>query len=117
MKLGLIKPEPSQTISFFTMAHPQLPQHILLDSGANVSFAKQAYVKTMGWEVSPNGQLALLADDTTRIKSIGEIHQKFRRNECVVISISVISILNHYMADRQYVHFRGREWPNFDPTL
>ena len=38
----------------------------------------------MKWEIYPNGQLALLADNKTRMRSIGEIREEFKRNDCIV---------------------------------
>ena len=40
-----------------------------------MSFISAEMVKGMGWRIYPNHQLALLADEQTRLKSLGEIDQ------------------------------------------
>ena len=38
----------------------------------------------MKWQIHPNGQLAKIADGKTVMKSIGEVHETFYRNNWVV---------------------------------
>ena len=47
--------------------------NITLDSGATVSYIKFNKALQLGLAISPNNQLALLADKTTRMASIGEV--------------------------------------------
>ena len=49
------------------------PVRITLDSGATVSYIKASIVTDLQLKVSPNNQLALLADKKTRMASLGEI--------------------------------------------
>ena len=51
------------------------PLIITLDSGATVSFIKLYVVRVLGIPVLPNNQLATLADEKTRMASLGEIDQ------------------------------------------
>ena len=44
-----------------------------LDSGATVSFIKLETALSLHLKIKPNGQLALLADEITRMQSLGEI--------------------------------------------
>ena len=46
---------------------------ITLDSGATVSYIKSSVVSDLKLNMSPNNQLALLADKKTRMASLGEI--------------------------------------------
>ena len=46
---------------------------ITLDSGATVSYIRLSEVKRLAIEVFPNDQLALLADQKTRMASLGEV--------------------------------------------
>jgi hypothetical protein len=46
---------------------------ITLDTGATVSFARHADVTELGIPIGPNDQLAILADEKTRMASLGEI--------------------------------------------
>ena len=47
---------------------------IWLDSGASVSFITLDLTTRLELKIAPNGQLALLADASTRMKSLGEVH-------------------------------------------
>ena len=55
------------------------PFHITLDSGATVSFVRKSYADKHNIPILPNNQLALLADDKTRMTSLGEIDIKLQR--------------------------------------
>ena len=50
--------------------------HIMLDSGASVSFLTHAICKVLGFAkyIKPAGQLALQADGKTQLQVLGEIH-------------------------------------------
>ena len=47
--------------------------NITLDSGATVSYIKLDVATRLNLEIKPNNQLALLADQQTRMASLGEI--------------------------------------------
>ena len=47
---------------------------ITLDSGATVSYIKLSKAQELGLLILPNNQLALLADKTTRMASMGEVN-------------------------------------------
>ena len=55
-----------------------------MDSGATIAIARLDHVKSMGFQVYPNNQIAKLADNETFAKSVGEIHETFTRNNCSV---------------------------------
>ena len=46
---------------------------ISLDSGATVSYLKHDVALNLGVQIFPNNQLALLADQRTRMASLGEV--------------------------------------------
>lgn len=60
------------------------PFHITLDSGATVSFIRKSYADKHKIPILPNNQLALLADDKTRMTSLGEIDIKLQRGSLEV---------------------------------
>ena len=68
--LRRLTPIPSQILS---LMHKDKPFHITLDTGATVSFIRKSYAELHGLPIKPNNQLALLADDKTRMASLGEI--------------------------------------------
>ena len=55
--------------------------HVMLDSGANVSFLTTSILKTLGLEkyVVPAGQLAMQADGETKLQVLGEFHMILTR--------------------------------------
>ena len=55
---------------------------LYIDTGATVSFAKLSYVLENKFKILPNNQLATLADDQTKLESLGEIHLNLERGEC-----------------------------------
>ena len=57
------------------------PFHITLDSGATVSFIRKSYADKHNIPILPNNQLALLADDKTRMTSLGEIDITLQRGD------------------------------------
>ena len=61
---------PSQV---FLVSYHSIPFHITLDSGATVSYMKLEVAIRLGVNIQPNNQLALLADQKTRMSSLGEI--------------------------------------------
>ena len=63
-------PVPSQAM---TVALGSIHFKIDLDTGATVSFISRQTVETLQIEVKPNGQLAILADKKSRMRSMGEI--------------------------------------------
>lgn len=65
-----LTPIPSQILTLF---YNGAPFHITLDTGATVSFIKNSYVQLHSIPIKPNNQLALLADDKTRMASLGEV--------------------------------------------
>ena len=71
VNLGAIIPVPSQAM---TVSFGKIPFKIDLDSGATVSFISQQTVDKLQIPVKPNGQLAILADQKSRMKSLGEIN-------------------------------------------
>ena len=68
--MGAITPVPSQAL---TVEYKNNPFRIDLDSGATVSFIKQDIALKFKLPIKSNGQLALLADKKTRLRSLGEI--------------------------------------------
>ena len=49
------------------------PFEITLDSGATTSYIKHDVALSLSLTITPNNQLALLADHKTRIASLGEV--------------------------------------------
>ena len=68
--LNHIIPVPSQRLD--TIYHDQVVP-ITLDSGATISFIRLSLVKELTLPIQPNGQLATLADETTRLSAVGEV--------------------------------------------
>ena len=68
--LNSITPVPSQSINVTYNACSFL---IYLDSGATVSFITLKTAQKLKLKITPNGQLALLADEKTRMHSLGEV--------------------------------------------
>ena len=75
--IHVIKPVPSQILSVF---QNETPVHMDLDSGCWINSVRLSYAKKMKWKIHPNGQLARIADGKTVLKSSGEIHETFSRN-------------------------------------
>ena len=69
--IGAIKPVPSQN---FQVKYQNNIFVIDLDSGATVSFMRLDVAKRLALSLLPNGQLALLADKVSQMKSLGEIN-------------------------------------------
>ena len=70
LQLNVIKPVPSQVLITKYMGSI-LP--ITLDSGATISFIRADWAKQLNLPISPNKQVATLADELTSISAIGEI--------------------------------------------
>ena len=68
--LNSITPIPSQGIR---VQYADSEFLVYLDSGATVSFITRQLAKSLSMKIRPNGQLALLADEKTRMQSLGEI--------------------------------------------
>ena len=79
--IHVIKPVPSQ---IFTVYQNDIPIHMDLDSGCWINSVKLSFAHKMKWKIHPNGQLAKIADGKTILKSSGEIHETFQRNNWVV---------------------------------
>ena len=75
--IHVIKPVPSQILTVF---QNDLPIHLDLDSGCWINSVRLDYALKMKWKIHPNGQLAKIADGKTVLKSKGEIHETFQRN-------------------------------------
>ena len=69
--LNSITPVPSQSI---LVMYARISFIIHLDSGATVSFIRLETARRLSLDIKPNGQLALLADEKTRLQSLGEIN-------------------------------------------
>ena len=61
---------PSQTL---LVSYKDRTFSITLDSGATVSYLKLSVAQALGLKIAPNNQLALLADQKTRMASMGEV--------------------------------------------
>ena len=68
--LNRLTPIPSQILSV-SVNNKSLD--ITLDSGATVSYIKSYKADLLGLKINPNDQLALLADEKTRMASMGEV--------------------------------------------
>lgn len=71
-----ITPVPSQIL---TVYYKEQPLNITLDSGATVSFIRLSTAMALQCPISPNDQLALLADEKTRLAALGEINITLNR--------------------------------------
>ena len=78
-QLNLIKPIPSQII-IASYNGQELP--ITLDSGATISFLREDWAIRLKLPISPNKQLATLADEQTMIEAIGEIDIQVTHKQC-----------------------------------
>lgn len=85
--IHLIKPVPSQIL---TVYQHDYPLHLDLDSGCWISTIKEDIALRMNWTIHPNGQLARIADGKTVMKSIGEIHETFNRNNWSVTFSAIV---------------------------
>ena len=84
-RLSFIRPVSSQILTVFQDNSSQsAPIHIDLDTGATVNYVTEKEVLNRGFKVYPNGQLSKLGDGKTKLKSIGEIHETFFRNNWTV---------------------------------
>ena len=85
--IHLIKPVPSQILTVYQQDYPL---HLDLDSGCWISTIKEDIALKMNWTIHPNGQLARIADGKTVMKSIGEIHETFNRNNWSVSFSAIV---------------------------
>ena len=83
-KCDFIQPVPSQIVTVFENIENTNPVHIDLDSGATLNYCTEQEVVKRGFKVYPNGQLSKLGDGITSIKAVGEIHETFFRNKCII---------------------------------
>ena len=79
-KCSYIKPVPSQILTMYQDSPCTVPIHIDLDSGATVNYCLKSEAVKFGFKIHPNGQMSKLGDGRTKLKSIGEIHEYFFRN-------------------------------------
>ena len=68
--MNKLQPVPSLTLE---ASYKGVGLGITLDSGATVSFCRRDLVERLGVPVKPNGQLAVLADCKSKIRSLGEV--------------------------------------------
>ena len=66
--LNTLQPVPSQLLH---VDYRGQEFTITLDSGATVSFCSPSLVRRLGLTIHPNSQLALLADNRFRVRSMG----------------------------------------------
>jgi hypothetical protein len=79
---NFIAPVASQILTVFT--EDQQAFHIELDSNATVNYITQDAAKHFNFKICPNSQLSILADGVTKLPAVGEIHEKFFRNDWTV---------------------------------
>ena len=89
-KHDFIQPVPSQILTVFENLEDTVPIHVDLDSGATLNYCTENEVLNRGFKIYPNCQLSKLGDGTTKIKSIGEIHEIFFRNKRKFIFNAVV---------------------------
>ena len=65
---------------------------IHLDSGATVSFIRLQFAIKLKLEVKPNGQLAMLADEKTRMQSLGEIDILVTTHDKIVLRLRALVV-------------------------
>ena len=65
-----------------------------LDSGATVSFIKIELAKSLNFKIKPNGQLAQLADEKTRMQSLGEIDEIVTTNGIILLRLRALVVEN-----------------------
>ena len=75
VNLGAIQPVPSQSIlvKLYDSNLSIKVFKVALDSGATVSFLRLDVAQLLNLKIMPNGQLAILADHKSRMRSLGEI--------------------------------------------
>ena len=78
--LGSIKPEPFQFLTVFQDPKQTVVLHMMLDSGANVSYILKDEAIKRGFNILPCSQLSTLGDGDSLLGSIGEIDETFYRN-------------------------------------
>ena len=93
--LNSITPVPSQSVSVKFNNHKFL---IHLDSGATVSFITVSTILKLGVQLKPNGQLAMLADEKTRMQSLGEIDILITTNDTIVLRLRAL-VVEHLKVD------------------
>ena len=89
-KCAYIKPVPSQILTMFLDSANKTPIHIDLDSGATLNYVCESEVLKNIFKIHPNGQLSKLGDGVMQMKSIGEIHETFFRNNWEVKFSAVV---------------------------
>ena len=85
-----IRPVPSQILTMFLDSSNKNPIHIDLDSGATLNYVHEKEVLKNKFKIHPNGQMSKLGDGVTKLKSIGEIHETFFRNNWKVKFSAVV---------------------------
>ena len=76
---GFIQPCPSQILTMFLNEENKIPFHIELDSGATVSYIREAEALKHKFKIEPNNQISKLGDGCTKFKAVGEIKTQFFR--------------------------------------
>ena len=78
--LTSIKPEPFQFLTVYADTKQTNVIHLMLDSGANVSFIRYDAAKKLGFKMLPCSQLSTLGDGEGLLGSMAEIDEVFYRN-------------------------------------
>ena len=87
--LNSITPVPSQS---FIVNYQDTAFEIHLDSGATVSFIKLQLAQSLNITIYPNGQLAQLADEKTRMQSLGEINILITTNGTILLRLRALVV-------------------------
>ena len=75
--LAKLETVPSLVLTVF---YKRIPVHITLDGGATTNYIRKDICEKLGIKIFPNGQISLLGDRKTQLKSIGEIDVTFTRD-------------------------------------
>ena len=112
--LGTIRPEPFQFLTIYINSKQTIVIHMMLDSGANVSFIRYNVAKMLGFKIKPCSQLSTLGDGEGLLGSCGEIDETFYRNGWTVrfralvvpkLQSDIIGGLT-FMKDNQVVQYK-----------
>ena len=87
--LNSITPVPCQSF-LVKYQNNTFPLH--LDSGATVSFIKLQLAQSLNVTIYPNGQLAQLADEQTRMQSLGEINILITTNNKILLRLRALVV-------------------------
>ena len=78
--LGSIKPEPFQYLTAYADPKQTIVMHLMLDSGANVSYIRYEVAMKLGFKMLPCSQLSTLGDGEGLLGSMAEIDEILYRN-------------------------------------